>query len=88
MIKRTGALVLVLAGALAAAGCTSTPAGRGAAIGGATGAVVGGVASGSWGGAAVGAGVGAVAGAIIADSRGRCYRVNANGTRTRVNCPR
>ena len=87
MMKRSGLLAIIAAGAVLA-GCNPTPTQRGAMIGGATGAAVGGIASGSWGGAAVGAGVGAVAGAIIADSQGRCYRVNQNGTRTRVSCPR
>lgn len=88
MMRRLVPLALVLASGVVVAGCSPTPTQRGAMIGGASGAAIGGAATRSWGGAAVGGAVGAAAGAIIADSRGRCYRVNSNGTRTRVDCPR
>jgi hypothetical protein len=77
------ATVVLAAGlaAMALSGCATTPAERGALIGGATGAAVGGITTGTWGGAAVGGAIGAGAGYLIGKHSYRCERVNIFGKR-------
>lgn len=87
-MRKLAAIFVVMAGALALAGCSATE--RGAAIGAGTGAVVGGLASGTVTGAAIGAGVGGISGALIgrvADSQTRCVYEYPNGDRFIDDCP-
>jgi hypothetical protein len=77
----TIALVSTMGAATMLSGCLTTPAGRGAVIGGAAGTAVGAIASGTVGGAVVGGAVGAGAGYLIGKHSYRCERVNMFGQR-------
>lgn len=78
---RRFSLLLVAAGAMALAGCSSNYAAEGALAGGALGAGVGAVTDADTGtAAAVGAGVGAVVGSQV-KKRDGCWRHDRNGNR-------
>jgi len=87
-MKQIAAMIFVVAGALALAGCTATE--RGAAIGAGTGAVIGGATTGTVQGAAVGAGIGGVSGAVIgelADRDNKCVYETRDGRQYVADCP-
>lgn len=79
-------ILLVLAVAGAAAGCTNTE--KGAAIGGLGGAAVGTAITGDAGGAVIGGIAGATAGALIGNATepGKCYYRGRNGRRYVASC--
>lgn len=75
----TAVLVSTLAASTMLSGCLTTPAGKGAVIGGAAGTAVGAIASGTVGGAVVGGAIGAGAGYLIGKHSYKCQRVNMFG---------
>lgn len=85
--------IVVLAGALALAGCSqyseSDRAVGGGLLGAGAGALIGGAATGTAGGALIGAGLGGVGGAIVgaATTPNACWARDAYGNSYQVRCP-
>jgi len=88
MKRATVALICVLGAATMLSGCLTTPAGKGAVIGGAAGTAVGAIAAGTVGGALVGGAVGAGAGYLIGKHTYKCERVNIFGQKYTGTCIR